>query len=164
MNHAVVDANSLLQTYRSEGISRVKLGVTDVDGVIRGKYISLEKFAAIATDTSGFCDCVLGWDVADELYDNASFTGWHTAFPDALYRLDLTSERRLKDEQNIPYFIGQFVAADRSSLHPICPRSILQRVINRAEKLGFGARMSFEYEFFIFNETPQSAREKNYSN
>lgn len=156
------DARQLVDTYRSEGISRIKLGVTDIDGVIRGKYISLDKFESIAADTSGFCDCVLGWDVADELYDNASFTGWHTAFPDALYRLDLSSERRLKEENNIPYFVGQFVASDRTSLHPICPRSILQRVVNRANDLGFGAKMSFEYEFFIFNETPQSARDKNY--
>lgn len=158
----MADAAALLKTYRDEGIQRVKLGVTDVDGVIRGKYISLDKFAAIATDTSGFCDCVMGWDVADELYDNATFTGWHTAFPDALYKLDLDSERRLIDENNIPYFIGQFVADDRSSLHPICPRSLLQRVLARAEKLGFGAKMAFEYEFFIFNETAQSARDKNY--
>ncbi len=158
----MADAGALLKTYRDEGIERVKLGVTDVDGVIRGKYISLDKFAAIAADTSGFCDCVLGWDVADELYDNATFTGWHTAFPDALYKLDLDSERRLADENNIPYFIGQFVAADRSSLHPICPRSLLKRVLSRAEALGYGAKMSFEYEFFIFNETPQSVRDKHY--
>lgn len=160
----MTDAAALIATYKKEGINRVKLGVTDIDGVIRGKYISLDKFESIACDTSGFCDCVLGWDVADELYDNATFTGWHTAFPDALYRLDLTSERRLQDEKNIPYFIGQFVAADRESLHPICPRSLLQRVLDRAAGLGFGARMAFEYEFFVFNETAQSARDKNYQN
>jgi glutamine synthetase len=158
----MTDAAALIAGYRNEGISRVKLGVTDVDGVIRGKYISLDKFESIAADTAGFCDCVLGWDVADELYDNATFTGWHTAFPDALYKLDLATERRLRDENNIPYFIGQFVASDRSSLHPICPRSVLQRVLDRAESHGLGARMAFEYEFFIFNETAQSARDKNY--
>ena len=160
----MADAATLIATYKKEGIRRVKLGVTDVDGVIRGKYISLDKFESIATDTSGFCDCVLGWDVADELYDNGTYTGWHTAFPDALYRLDLESERRLQDEGNIPYFIGQFVAADRDSLHPICPRSLFQRVLDRAAGHGLGARMAFEYEFFIFNETAQSARDKNYQN
>jgi glutamine synthetase len=158
----MTDATTLIAAYRKEGINRVKLGVTDVDGVIRGKYISLDKFESIATDTSGFCDCVLGWDVADELYDNATFTGWHTAFPDALYKLDLTSERRLQDENNVPYFIGQFVAADRESPHPICPRSVFQRVLDRAAGHGFGARMAFEYEFFIFNETAQTARDKDY--
>ncbi|HKI75414.1 MAG TPA: glutamine synthetase [Pseudomonadales bacterium] len=150
--------------YRQMGIPRVKLGVTDIDGVLRGKYISLDKFESIAPATSGFCDCVLGWDVDDQLYDNATFTGWHTAFPDALYRLDLDSERALKDEGDIPYFIGEFVAADGQSLHPICPRSRLKHIIGMARELGFEAHMAFEYEFFVFDESPQSIRDKGYRN
>ena len=89
--------SDLIAQYQTEGIKRIKFAVCDIDGVLRGKYISLEKFISIAAGTSGFCDCVLGWDVADQLYDNATFTGWHTAYPDALVRLDLTTERRLKD-------------------------------------------------------------------
>lgn len=104
-----VKADELISRYEQAGIPRVKLGVADIDGVLRGKYISLEKFRSIASGTSAFCDCVLGWDVNDQLYDNAEFTGWHTAFPDALYRLDLGSERLLADEGGIPYFIGEFV-------------------------------------------------------
>jgi glutamine synthetase len=155
-------ADDMIANYSEEGIRRIKLGVTDVDGVIRGKYISLDKFEAIASSTSGFCDCVLGWDVEDQLYDNAEFTGWHTAFPDALFRLDLTTERRLKEEGNIPYFIGEFVQNDGESLHPICPRSRLREVLNDAKSMGLGVKMAFEYEFFIFEETPHSIREKNY--
>ena len=76
----------------------------------------------------------MGWDVDDQLYDNTSFTGWHTAFPDALYRLDLASERRLADENNIPYYIGEFVNDDESNLHPICPRSRLKNILGLAEE------------------------------
>ena len=154
------EGSRLLEQYRKEGIRRVKLAFTDIDGVMRGKYISLDKFASIADGESGFCDCVLGWDVNDQLYDNAQFTGWHTAFPDALYRLDLSTERRLQEEQSIPLFLAEFV--DPQGRHPICPRSRLQAVLKRAEDLGFGARMAFEYEFFIFKETPQSAADKGY--
>ena len=78
--------STLVDIYRAEGVRRVKIGFTDIDGVMRGKYLSLDKFASIADGTSGFCDCVFGWDVDDQLYDNASYTGWHTAFPDATYR------------------------------------------------------------------------------
>ena len=161
---AEINLNQKIAAYRKEGITRVKLGVTDIDGVLRGKYISLDKFESIADSTSGFCDCVLGWDMNDQLYDNVGFTGWHTAFPDALYRLDLTTERRLTDEGNLPYFIGEFVNADGEGLHPICPRSRLKNVLNLAAEMGFDARLSFEYEFFIFNETAHSVREKNYRN
>ena len=69
------EGSRLLEQYRKEGIRRVKLAFTDIDGVISGKYISLDKLSAIAGTTSGLCDCIMGWDVKDQLYDNASFTG-----------------------------------------------------------------------------------------
>lgn len=154
----------MVEKYKQEGIRRVKLAFCDIDGVHRGKYVSLEKFASIASSNSGFCDCVMGWDVNDKLYDNAKFTGWHTAFPDAKYKIDLKSERRLTEEGNTPLFIIQLIANDGNSLHPICPRSILRRVLRKAEAMGLGVNLAFEYEFFLFDETPESIRSKNYQN
>ncbi len=159
----MVKADDLIKQYEQEGIPRIKLGFADVDGVLRGKYISLDKFRNIAGGTSGFCDCVLGWDVDDQLYDNATFTGWHTAFPDATYRLDLSTERRLHDENMIPFFLAEF-AGDDETEHPICPRGRLKHVLSKAAEKGYAPRMSFEYEFFIFRETPQSIRDKGYRN
>ncbi len=153
-----------IESYQKEGINKVKLAVTDIDGVLRGKYISLEKFASIAADTAGFCDCVLGWDIDDQLYDNTAFTGWHTAFPDALYRLDLATERRLEDEMGTPFFLGEFVQADGVSPLEICPRSLYKRILSALGELGYGVNLSFEYEFAIFRETAHSVREKRYEN
>ena len=147
-----------------EGIKRVKIAFCDIDGVHRGKYLSLEKFSTVIEKGAGFCDCVLGWDVNDQLYDDAAFTGWHTAFPDATYQVDLNSERRLEDEGNIPFYLVDFVDAEHGGLHKICPRSLLKRVLEKAESMGFGVNSAFEYEFFIFNETAHSIREKNYQN
>ncbi|MDA0979693.1 MAG: glutamine synthetase, partial [Proteobacteria bacterium] len=159
----MINADELITQYEQEGITRVKLAFADVDGVHRGKYISLDKFRSLASGTSGFCDCVLGWDVEDQLYDNGTYTGWHTAFPDALYRLDLTTERRLVEERNIPMFLAEFVGKDDAP-HPICPRSRLRHVLSIAEARGYRPRMAFEYEFFVFKETPQSVRDKSYAN
>ena len=156
----MAEADSLITTYEQSGIKRVKLAFVDVDGVLRGKYISLSKFKSIAAGSSGFCDCVLGWDVDDQLYDNSSFTGWHTAFPDAPYRIDLTTERRLRDENDIPFFLVEFIG--ETAGHPICPRSRLKQVLLLAEEMGYEPRMAFEYEFFIFRESAQSVRDKNF--
>lgn len=150
-----------IKALEAEGVNQVKIALTDIDGVLRGKYLALNKFKSVAKATGGFCDCVLGWDCADQLYDNASFTGWHTAYPDALFKVDLSTERRIPGEDHIPFFLCEFVASDRD-LHPICPRSLLRRVLHRAEEMGFGATYAFEYEFFVFKETPHSIREKNY--
>lgn len=152
-----------LAVYKKTGVNKVKLAVTDLDGVMRGKYLSLEKFESILSGTGGFCDCIFGWDINDVLYDNAKFTGWHTAYPDALYKIDLATERMIPDEK-VPFFLADFVASDAKNPHPICPRNVLKRVLNKAESMGIGFNLSFEYEFFVFDETPHSVREKNYQN
>ena len=149
-----------LAEYRERGVRRAKLGLTDLDGVVRGKYVSLDKLESLMRKGGGFCDCVLGWDVDDQLYDAGTFTGWHTGFPDAAFRLLADSERWLADE-NCPYFIGEFVGADGAD-HPLCPRRRLAGVLDRLAGAGLHLRAGFEYEFFVFDETPHSIRDKGY--
>ena len=136
------------------------LGLADIDGVLRGKYVSAEKLEGLAQDGGGFCDCVFGWDVDDQLYDNVTATGWHTGFPDAAYRLIGTTERHLPDT-GTPYFIGEFAGEDGAD-HPLCPRTRLRGVLNDLESDGLAVKAGFEYEFFVFDEDPHSIRDKRY--
>ena len=153
-----------LTEYRESGYSQVLLGLTDIDGVLRGKYVSLEKFASLLRKGGGFCDCVFGWDIDDQLYetDSTSYTGWHTGFPDTNYRL-LTSTERFNPLTQTPFFLGEF-ASENSADHPICPRTILRQVLARFGELGLGVKAGLEYEFFVFNETSRSVREKGFHN
>ena len=68
----------LREQFQKHGVRKVKLGGFDVDGVLRGKYVSLDKFWSVAEGGLGFCDVIFGWDLGDQLYDNATVTGWHT--------------------------------------------------------------------------------------
>ncbi len=68
-------------------LTHVKVGAFDIDGILRGKYISRAKFESALEGGFGFCDVVLGWDSKDQLYDNARYTGWHTGYPDANVRI-----------------------------------------------------------------------------
>ena len=47
-----------------------------MDGVMRGKYMSKDKFISALDNGFGFCDVVLGWDSKDQLYDNVKCM-WH---------------------------------------------------------------------------------------
>ena len=78
------DARELVE---SRGAQHVKVGVFDIDGIMRGKYISRDKFLSSLDGGFGFCDVVLGWDCQDQLYDNVKYTGWHTGYPDAPVRI-----------------------------------------------------------------------------
>ena len=50
-----------------EGIRHFKIGVFDVDGVLRGKYVDRAKLRSAVDKGFGFCDVVLGWDLHDAL-------------------------------------------------------------------------------------------------
>jgi len=137
-----------------------KVAVTDVDGILRGKSVSREKFSSMLKSGFGFCDVVLGWDSNDALYDSAQISGYHTGYQDAPVRLDISTIRRVPGEPDTLLTLGGFDGEHAQ----VCPRTVLHRVIQRAEALGFFPRGSFEYEFFVFDETPESVRAKGYRN
>jgi glutamine synthetase len=147
----------------SRGISKVKLGGFDIDGVLRGKYVSVDKFLGAAEGGLGFCDVVFGWDIADVLYDNARVTGWHTGYPDAHATVDLTTLRFIPWEPGTAAFLLDFVNPDGSP-YAASPRQLLHQVIDRAESMGYQPKFSAEFEFFIFRETPDSLRQKGFAN
>jgi len=155
---------SILIEFEERGVKRIKLGVTDTDGILRGKYLTMDKARSVLKSGAGFCDCTFGWDSADVLYDNCAFSNWDKGFPDAPYQLVPESMRWLPDEPGTPFFLAELKADTADTFHPVCPRNVLKRVLARAEKMGLSIHLAYEYEFFIFDETPHSVREKNYRN
>lgn len=136
----------------------VKVGVFDLDGVLRGKYVSRQKFLSALDKGFGFCDVVLGWDSNDQLYDNVALTGWHTGYPDAQVRLLPETTRFLPFEEKGLLLLGEF----QGQAEKVCPRGVLRSVIERARGAGFEPYSALEYEFFLFSETPHSVRQKGF--
>jgi glutamine synthetase len=149
------DAKALVE---ERGLSHVKLGIVDLDGVIRGKYLARDKFFGALEGGLSFCDIIFGWDSNDQMYDAGKFTGWHTAFPDATARIDPATCRDIPMEENMLFFLGEF----EGEAEKLCPRRLLRRVIDRAESMGFAPSVAAEFEFFVFDETPHSVREKGF--
>lgn len=154
---SIKDAKQIVE---QRELTHVKVGLFDNDGVMRGKYMSREKFFSSLDNGFAFCDVVLGWDVKDQLYDNVTYTGWHTGYPDAPVRIIADSCREIPFENGMLLFIAEFAEQAES----ICPRAMLRKVLNKADEMGFAVSSAFEYEFFMFDETPDSIREKNFMN
>ncbi|WP_027857316.1 glutamine synthetase family protein [Marinobacterium jannaschii] len=155
----VADAKRLVE---ARGLSHIKVGLHDIDGVLRGKYMSREKFFSSLDNGFSFCDVVLGWDSNDQLYENpqVEYTGWHTGYPDAPVRIVADSCRNLPLEGDMLLFLCEFDAEAAQ----FCPRNLLKRVLQHADDMGFRVHAAFEYEFFLFAETPDSVREKGFRN
>ena len=149
-----------LELVKSRHCKHVKIAITDFNGILRGKYISVEKFEGALKHGMGFCDVILGIDTDDQLIDNLKTTGWHTGYPDAPIKIDPSSCREIPFEDNTLLFLCEF---DQTSA-AVCPRQLLKRVIKRANDMGLFPYCAFEYEFTVFDETMESVREKNYRN
>ncbi|HEV7332787.1 MAG TPA: glutamine synthetase family protein [Flavisolibacter sp.] len=154
-------ANNILTYVKEHPSQKVKIAFADIDGILRGKYISAEKFLSVAENGLGFCDVVFGWDAADASYDNSRFTGWHSGYPDCPAKLDLATFRKIPWEEDVPFFLGDFCNADGEP-SPVCPRQLLKKVTVDAEGMGYAPVFSQEFEWFNFAETPQSACDKGY--
>jgi len=159
MNQSPMEQELEIRNYLTQrGIEHVKIGVFDGDAILRGKYLSRDKFLAALAKNLGFCDVILGWDSNDQLFDNTKFTGWHTAYPDATVRVLPATRREIPFEPKTALFLGEFAGPAES----VCPRGTLRRVLARAERMGYEVSAAAEYEFFLFEETPQSVRDKGY--
>ena len=152
---SAADARTIIA---ERGLSHVKVGAFDIDGILRGKYMSVPKFLSALEGGFGFCDVVLGWDSKDQLYDNVDVTGWHTGYPDAEARIIPESCRALPWEEPVLFFLSEFAGKAEA----VCPRALLKRVLERGRGMGFTVYSGFEYEFFVFAETPESVRAKHY--
>ncbi|HSV19813.1 MAG TPA: glutamine synthetase [Casimicrobiaceae bacterium] len=157
MPTALTSAEALAAVRQSPG-HRVKVAVSDIDGILRGKYIHKEKFTGVVEGGFGFCDVVYGWDLNDQCYDNTTLTGWHKGFPDAVARLDFGTHRKVPWDDHVDFFLGDFIQVrdGKEEPFPLDGRQVLKRVLRRAAKLGVQPMCGLEFEFFNFTETPQT--------
>ncbi len=153
----------IIQYVKDHSSGRVKIALADIDGILRGKYISTEKFLSVVDSGTGFCDVIFGWDAGDMAYDNVQFTGWHTGYPDSPARIDMATFRKIPWENDMPFFLGELIDKNGTPSH-VCPRQLLKKVLKDAEQMGFVPYFSQEFEWFNFAETPQSAIEKQFKN
>ncbi|MBS1524244.1 MAG: glutamine synthetase, partial [Bacteroidetes bacterium] len=156
-----MDQQQIISYLKDNDIHKVKFAFADIDGILRGKIISTEKFLDGLHDGYGFCDVVFGWDSSDAVYDNTQLTGWHTGYPDRPARIDLSTFRTIPWQDNIPFFIADFSRFDGSTI-PACSRSLLKRITAECEGMGYHPEFSQEFEWFNFRETSQSLHDKSF--
>ena len=130
-----MDSKEILHYTTHHASGKVKIALTDIDGILRGKYISVEKFLSVAESGTGFCDVVFGWDSSDLAYDNVAYTGWHTGYPDAAVRIDLSTFRKIPWENDLPFFLGELIVQEDNA--SVCPRQLLKKVLADAEAAGY---------------------------
>lgn len=157
-----MNKEKILQTIKNSKRSQIKIALTDIDGILRGKYIHKNKFIDSVSGNIGICDVVFGWDSGDICYENTELTGWHTGYPDARAVIDINSFREIPWENSIPFFLVDF-SQHKEYASTACPRSLLKRIAAECDSMGFKAYFAQEFEWFNFKGTPSEVSESNFS-
>ncbi|UZJ51028.1 hypothetical protein CBS101457_000348 [Exobasidium rhododendri] len=148
--------------------NKVKVAGIDIDGVLRGKYMSKKKFLSAAKPGAGFgfASVIFGWDVHDLMYPEESpFCTAKEGFADLTACIDLSTYRRIPWENNLPFFLVSFFDSKDKSPLKICPRNLLKEVVDKIElQLGCSSIAGLEFEYFHFAETAQGLADKGFAN
>ena len=102
------NANEIKDYLDNVNSQYIKVAITDIDGILRGKYMHRDKFLKATDSGFGFCDVIFGWDSNDDLYEltmkegKKIFTGWHTGYPDAKISIIPESLRNIPFEKGTP--------------------------------------------------------------
>jgi glutamine synthetase len=151
-----ISQEQLVSEIKKSPNSKVKVAITDIDGILRGKYLHKDKVLSALEGGFGFCNVVFGWDSADLAYEGMKFTGWHTGYPDEIAHLDPGTFRKVPWDNHVPFLLGDFDI-------DICPRRLLRKIKAEAEKSGFKAFFGQEFEWFNFRETTEDLHARNFN-
>ncbi|NML76102.1 glutamine synthetase [Rhizobium sp. S-51] len=133
------------------GARSVHIGMVDPEGEFRDKLVSADKAKKLAAASYPFCEVLYFWDIAEKAYKDAAFIDRPAKiFTDTVRKFPFAPDAAVC----LADFIGEFGR--------LSPRNLCLDLISQAADLGFDVLSAFEFEFFVFDETPESLRAKDY--
>jgi glutamine synthetase len=143
-------------------IDTVLVCIVDMQGRLIGKRFLASFFSESAYDETHGCNYLLANDIDMEPVPGYQAASWSKGYGDFVMKPDMSTLRR------VPWLEKTaLVLADVQDHHhedvPHSPRGILKRQVTRLKERGYMAYFASELEFFLFEETYDSARAKKWS-
>ena len=142
-------------------LDTVVVAFVDMQGRLIGKRFQAEYFVDSASDETHACDYLLANDIDMEPVPGYVAASWTKGYGDFIMKPDLSTLRR------IPWLEGTaLVLCDVLDHHhhdvPHSPRQMLKRQIARLAERKMRAFFASELEFYLFDETFESAADKRF--
>jgi glutamine synthetase len=144
-----------------DGVRVVRTEGVTIDGIVLGKYLSRTKFERSLPLGPAISDIALSFDPGG----TPQFGWWddwrQPALGDIHQRPDLDTLVPIPNREGYAACIVDFVRVDGEPL-PVCPRSVLKRVVERLGSQGLHTKAAFEIEGMLFAESVTDARAKGF--
>ena len=138
------------------------VAMADTNGLLRGQMVSASSLKGIAKNGMGMAPAQLALDPTDAMLLMPGVNDDTGDFHDDPLVIDPTSVRRIPWAK--PGYDLLVLSNYSGPSAQICPRSILKSVLARGDAAGLVPKYGMELEYTLFDETPESARDKGYRN
>ena len=156
-----LELEALRQGVASNEIDTVVVCFPDMQGRLLGKRVTGHFFLDHVVHEMHVCDYLLTVDMNMEPVPGYKAASWDLGYGDLTVRPDLDTLRRIPWLPATALVLGDCVDHDGNEV-PHAPRTILKRQQARARAMGYVAQIGSELEFYVFDETYDSAAAKDY--
>ncbi|MDA0979041.1 MAG: glutamine synthetase [Proteobacteria bacterium] len=139
----------------------VRTHATNLDGLVVGKYLNRYKFLKSLPHGHSMADLGLAMDLTGMPH----LTFWHdfrhAMIGDIQLRPDMDTIISDGTDPDLGHVICDFTGVDGSEIR-LCPRTLLKDVTRQIADEGFSVKAAFELEFFLFKNSFDTARRREY--
>ena len=147
---------------KSGRIDTVLTVIPDMAGRLMGKRVTGRFFAdEVMAGGMHACAYLLTVDMEMEPLPGFASASWGSGYQDFKALPDLATLRRIPWLEKTALVVCDLVTEKGDPIEE-SPRYILRKQVERAQKLGYRPKMASELEFYLYKETYDSARAKNY--
>lgn len=143
-------------------IDTVLTVAVDMQGRLIGKRFLAQFFVESGYEETHGCSYLLADDIDMEPVPGYKAASWSQGYGDFVLKPDLSTIRRIPWLEKTALVLCD--AQDSATYEdlPHSPRGILKRQIKRLEERGYRAYFASELEFYLFDETYATARDKRW--
>jgi glutamine synthetase len=152
----------LKRAVRAGTVDTVVVAMVDMQGRLVGKRFHAQHFVESAYHETHACDYLLANDIDMEPVPGYAVASWDKGYGDFVLKPDLATLRRLPWLDGTALVIADVLDHAHGELAH-SPRAILKAQVARLRAAGMRAYVASELEFYLFDESYESALAKRYA-
>jgi len=158
----ILSFDQLKKAVAENEIDTVLACATDMQGRLIGKRFLARYFVDSAHDETHGCNYLLADDIDMEPVPGYKAASWSKGYGDFVMKPDLATLRHVPWLEKTALVLCDVLDHHDHADLSHSPRAILRRQVKRLQERGYLAYFASELEFYLFNETYDSARAKHW--
>ena len=158
----ILTFDQLKKAVAADEIDTVLVCAVDMQGRLIGKRFLASFFVEHGYEETHACNYLMADDVDMEPVPGYKAASWSKGYGDFAMKPDLSTLRRVPWLEKTALVICDVLVHPGHDDLPHSPRAILRKQLRRLEERGFLAYFASELEFYLFDETYNTARQKHW--